>query len=646
MRLCLILAYGLTAIATAAVRPPSLAQVYPLGGQAGSTIMLELLGDRLANVLAVEFDCKDLAWKATAGPADARKLVGQVVIKPNTPTGPHTLRVRTPDGPSNSLIFNVGHLRGLPEAEPNNDAAHATLLKGLPADAQGRLEGAPDIDVFAFDVSQGQRLVFDLRSIEEGSAVETRMILLDSSGHQIHFNDDRNDFNENPLIEHTFESAGRYYLKLDQYRGPRGFNFGKLCAYILRVGALPVVSSTLPLAVQVGTKAVIDLKGSGLDRVQRVTLTEFRQAEYSRMTYPYTIPIHFRADPLTGAQLSRIRGRIVQRTPSALRGSFRIPPTAKPGLYRLLLDGLEGSLGGVSVQLVQGTVIGEAAAKARKLRARPLTISGSVASASEKDAFDVQARAGDTLHFKTVAAQIGVAHLDSVLTLRDSSGKKLVESDDVVAGQGTLLGNPDSSLFFKVKEDGVYTVEVRDRLRRGAGAGFEYALHLDLRRPSFQLFTTPENFTVVAGETGEVKVHLVRETGFEGEVDIWFEGLPGLVSGPRGQFRKDQLFEPNADGADMIIPEIAFRIEVPKSLPAGTYPIRILGRPAALAGQPTSASVEAHATLMLGPLLDVWNYMRRPLPAITLTVLPSTFTRELSDVRDLKPPLGERVRPE
>ena len=32
--------------------------------------------------------------------------------------------------------------------------------------------------------------------------------------------------------------------------------------------------------------------------------------------------------------------------------------------------------------------------------------------------------------------------------VRDSSGKKLAESADVVAGQGTLIGNPDSSLIF------------------------------------------------------------------------------------------------------------------------------------------------------------------------------------------------------
>ena len=46
----------------------------------------------------------------------------------------------------------------------------------------------------------------------------------------------------------------------------------------------------------------------------------------------------------------------------------------------------------------------------------------------------------------------------------------------------------------------------------------------------------------------------------------------------REKFRADQLFEPNADGADMIIPEIGFNLQAAAS--AGTYPIRILGKAA------------------------------------------------------------------
>jgi hypothetical protein len=93
------------------------------------------------------------------------------------------------------------------------------------------------------------------------------------------------------------------------------------------------------------------------------------------------------------------------------------------------------------------------------------------------------------------------------------------------------------------------------------------------------------------------------------------------VAGPTGKFRADQLFEPNADGADMIIPEITFSIAAPDALAAGRYPIRAMGCATADMERADRRVVEAHTTVMIGPLLDVWNYTRRPLSQIAMTVI-------------------------
>jgi hypothetical protein len=66
----------------------------------------------------------------------------------------------------------------------------------------------------------------------------------------------------------------------------------------------------------------------------------------------------------------------------------------------------------------------------------------------------------------------------------------------------------------------------------------------------------------------------------------------------------------------MIIPEIAFTVRAPASLSPGTYPIRLVGTGAS--GTPV---VEGHAALMIGPLLDLWNFVRRPSPQIAMTVV-------------------------
>jgi len=180
-----------------------------------------------------------------------------------------------------------------------------------------------------------------------------------------------------------------------------------------------------------------------------------------------------------------------------------------------------------------------------------------------------------------------------------------------VAGWGGLLGNPDSSVFYVPEKDGPLVVEVRDRLNRG-GELYPYRLRFENRRPSFQLFTTPENPTVRSGESAVVKVHLVREAGFAGEVEVWVEGWPGLT----GKFRADQLFEPNADGADMLIPELELRVAAPQR--PGVHRLRLWGR--AVGGGP---AVEGNTAVMIGPIYQGdWNFYRRPAAGIWLTALP------------------------
>jgi hypothetical protein len=185
----------------------------------------------------------------------------------------------------------------------------------------------------------------------------------------------------------------------------------------------------------------------------------------------------------------------------------------------------------------------------------------------------------------------------------------LAESDDVVAGVGGLLGNPDSSLFYTPSVDGVFHLEVRDRLNRG-GPLYPYRLHVASLRPGFQLFTTPENLVVQRGGTAILKVHLVREMGFTGPVEVWVDGVPGL----KGTFRADQLFEPNADGADMLIPEMELRVAGLEK--TGVVPLRVWGRGA------DGVAVEGHTATMIGPIYQGdWNFYRRPVAGVALTVV-------------------------
>src|SRR5438477_3891950 len=101
--LCLGVAWG-------AVQPPELVRIYPLGGQAGSTVSLEILGSHLSNITGVEFDSRDLVWEKTTQSSPG-KITGEVRIAPTAALGAHRLRAITLDGPSTSAIFHVGRSR-------------------------------------------------------------------------------------------------------------------------------------------------------------------------------------------------------------------------------------------------------------------------------------------------------------------------------------------------------------------------------------------------------------------------------------------------------------------------------------------------------------------------------------------------------
>ncbi|MFN7939788.1 MAG: hypothetical protein U0R19_41055 [Bryobacteraceae bacterium] len=600
----LLLLFAATVLPAADHQPPALSRLHPLGGKAGTAVQVEIIGVRLDTATTVEFDCADLTWKQTLQ-REATRLTGIVWIEPGAPLGGHMLHVRTAQGPSSSLLFNVGQYPATVESDHRS-------VPALPAEIYGRLDGAADSDLYYFPVKQGERWLFDLRAMEHGSAVEARMILVNHNGDRIAFNDDRDHYNENPLIEHTFAEAGIYGVKIDQYRGPRGFTFGKNNGYTLRISALPVLQSISPLGARRGSQVRFIIDGRAMSTADRVYLTELRRGEYARMTYPYTMPIHFRPDPPHAAAVSRIEGKILAKTPTRIEAQFTIPADAPIGLWRLWTAGPAGIAEGPKIEIGEHPEFTETSAATLTQPPPAYTINGHLSKPQERDVYRIQGKAGQPIHVWTLSTQLEAPYLDTVLTLRNAEGKKLAEDDDVVAGWGGLLGNPDSSLFYTPKEDGPLLLEVRDRLNRG-GPLYPYRLKFDHRTPGFQLFTTPENFTVKAGGTATLKLHLVREAGFQGEVDVWIEGLPGAHP-LTAKFRADHVFEPNADGADMVIPEIAFSIPAPAT--PGIYPIRILGKSA------TGARAEAHTATMIGPIYQGdWNFYRRPVPTITVTTV-------------------------
>ena len=337
--------------------------------------------------------------------------------------GPHLLRAVTLDGYSKSALFNVGQFPSLLEREPNNEIKLAQSIPHLPIELQGRLDGASDMDYFSIQVRAGEHWNFDLRSIEYGSGLETKLTLLDASGHQIAFNDDRSDFDETPWIEHTFTRSGIYFLKVDQYRGPRGFNFGKACTYTLRISSLPRIEIVSPLGLRLGQTTRLNLSGTDLQLLQKVYLTPIRLGEYARMTYPYTTPVHFHSDVSSAAETPMVVGKLLNRSARQLQVEFTLSGPYEPGLWRLWGVGPQGISEGGTIEVSAAKEYDEANASQADWEKGEYVINGILRAPGEKDIFSIRGLAGQPLHFWTLAEQLGLPHLDTVLELRDGPAR-------------------------------------------------------------------------------------------------------------------------------------------------------------------------------------------------------------------------------
>ena len=610
---------------------PWVERVSPLGAPRGATIEVELTGRHLSNAVSVEFDSEDIAWLDTLE-ADSGNVRGRLRVDERAALGPHIFKVITQDGHSNARLFNVNQFPSTYEVEPNNLLRNAQPLALKAQIVHGILPRGPDIDTYVFEAGAGERWNFDLRSLEYGSHLECEMALLDADGKEIAFNDDRDDYVETPYLDHTFDQAGTYYLRLDQYRGPQGVNCAQNCGYMLRITKLPLILGASPLGTRVGTEARVTIHGQRLESVERIYLTQVRGAEYYRLTFPFSIPLYAEADPRRAALVPRIEGVVTDVLATRLETTFPIPADARPGLWRLWVEGPDGTTDGISLELTDDPEFPEAEFSPLKTGRRiegdegPLTINGTLEADQEQDMYIVRAKAGVSLRFRTLAVQLGLPYIDTVLELFDAEGRLLAEHDDMMSGQGTVIGNPDSSLVYTPQQDETLRLIVRDRIGRG-GPTYAYRLKIDNEKAGFRLLVDPDAINVARGEKAKWTVLMIRDPGFDGAVEVEVTGLPEGVAAPTGKFRTDQFFGPSGDGDNVIIPELPLETTIPADLPPGDYPIRILGR---ALGEGNLSVVEAFSTLWIGSPLKR-NDIRRPVARSALTVVEPFAPRLRAD---------------
>src|SRR2546427_11294287 len=164
---------------------PAIRDIQPRGAQRGKTFTLYLRGEGLTqgaqvkSTLPAAFSQLTLSKDPLSEFAMTRPntvLPFMVSLKADTPVGFYPIRVVTPAGISNAVLFSVGDLPGVEEIDsknpkqPNNFPEEAQKVP-VPSVINGTLEG-PDVDNYTFTAKAGQKLVFEVEARQAGSAID------------------------------------------------------------------------------------------------------------------------------------------------------------------------------------------------------------------------------------------------------------------------------------------------------------------------------------------------------------------------------------------------------------------------------------------------------------------------------------------
>ncbi|MHC4062977.1 MAG: hypothetical protein ACYSUI_00530 [Planctomycetota bacterium] len=430
----------------------------------------------------------------------------EIAIDPGAAPGDRELRLATPLGLTNPMVFQVGQVPEVCELEPNDPNSPARLPIPPPLDLPVLLNGQimpGDVDRFRFRARPGQQLVIEARARRLipylADAVpgwfQATLALYDANGTELAFTDDYR-FHPDPVLCYRIQKHGIYELEIRDsiYRGREDF------VYRIAVGEGPFITQSFPLGGRTGVKTVASIDGWNL--------------------WSTRLPLDTRpgVDHIRHTELHR-DGNVSNRVTYAVD----------------------------SLPECEETEPNDTAGDAQRID-MPRIVNGRIAQPGDVDVFRLEGRADDEIVAEVYGRRLD-SPLDSLLRLTDASGDVLELNDDHVIKDshlfkdavGLVTHNADSYLHAQLPDDGTYYLHLADSQHRGSSA-HAYRLRIGSPRPDFVVRVTPSSMNVPAGSAVPIHVHALRRDGFDGDIEVVLEDAPAgfVLDGgriPRGRDR-------------------------------------------------------------------------------------------------------------
>lgn len=444
----------------------------------------------------------DVRKKATSGvrrpenPAISEIAMFRFVIDPDAKPGDREVRIATPQGLTNPMLFKIGKLTEFSEPAIKKITQQRTVKEAqtgtfrvvaerkdmdisLPAVVNGQIM-AGTVDRFRFKAGKGVKLVIASSARELipylADAVpgwfQATLALYDSSGKEVAYDDDFR-FNPDPVLYYEIPADGEYVLEIRDsiYRGREDF------VYRITIGELPFITSIFPLGGSKDVSTTVELRGWNLP-ASRVVFD-------AKDKTPGIYPIWVKKDEW----FSNVSPFAVDDVPDCLE---KEPDSQHRTAQAITL---------------------------------PVIVNGSIDHPDDRDFFKFEGKAGDEIVAEVFARRLN-SPLDSKLVLSDSDSKQLACNDDCEdKSSGLETHHADSYLRARLPADGTYYVEVVDTQHQG-GPDYAYRMRVSKPRPDFSLRVVPSSINLRAGGTVAVTFYALRQDGFTNSISISLKDAP------------------------------------------------------------------------------------------------------------------------
>jgi hypothetical protein len=486
---------ALLAVQAAFAAAPVITELRPRGAEIGRPFTLTAVGRNLGEGAKV----------TTTMPAAFTAVIAQQVMngvsflvepKADAAPGVYPIRIETPSGISNVLLFTLGTFPEVTEEESragatphsNDSIETAEPVRSGPVVVNGTLRG-PERDVYRVQGKAGERRVLEVEARRCGSAIDPVLRVLDGAGKQLARSDDSPGAGLDARIDFTFPADGFYYVEVADARfSTQAQNF-----YRLKMGAYRYAEGIFPLGGRRGEQVPVTFFGQRLGTVKAT------------------------ADLRNAGALARV----------SLPDSPALPFLFAVSDVPELIEPVEGAA------------------------PVPGVINGRLDKEGEIDRYRLKVEPGMKLLLELQARELGTSKLEGIISAYDAAGKKLGSAgdqpltEDVFAIQGTSRTSSDPFLNLTVPPNAhEIVVSVEDLALRG-GPLYGYRLIARHQAEDFRLSIASPQINIPRGGTAVFSVNADRR-GFDGPIRLTVPDLPKGIHAEGGIIPREYL---DASGA-------------------------------------------------------------------------------------------------